>query len=55
MFHKGSLLDDPDLLLRGEGRYLRQVPFDVAISYPDTITMLVGEAAAHQTDMLDDE
>lgn len=55
MFHKGALLDDPDLLLRGEGRYLRQVPFEDAVENPGGITGLVGEAVAHQSDMLEGE
>jgi|SRR5882757_4271776 len=50
MFHKGALLDDPTNLLRGEGRYLRQVPHDTAVANPAEITTLVRQAAAHQTD-----
>lgn len=55
MFHKGSLLDDRRRLLRGEGRYLRQVPFEAAVSDPGGITTLVAEAIKHQTEMLDGE
>jgi hypothetical protein len=53
MFHKGALLDDPTNLLRGEGRYLRQVPHDTAVANPSEITNLVRHAVARQTDMLD--
>ena len=52
-FHKGSLLDDPAGLLEGEGRYLRQVPFERAAADPEAVTALVRQAIAHQTDMLD--
>jgi hypothetical protein len=53
MFHKGALLDDPARLLRGEGRYLRQVPYDRAVEHPEEIAELVRQAVARQTDMLD--
>lgn len=53
MFHKGSLLDDPARLLRGEGRYLRQTGYQRAIEAPEEVTGLVREAIAHQTEMLD--
>ncbi len=53
MFHKGALLADPARLLRGEGKYLRQVPHDRAVAAPEEITALVREAIAHQHDMLD--
>jgi hypothetical protein len=53
MFHKGALLDDPARLLRGEGRYLRQVAHDRAMAEPAAITELVRQAVARQTDMLD--
>jgi hypothetical protein len=51
-FHKGSLLGDPAGLLRGEGRYLRQLPYDRAAAEPEAVTALVRQAVAHQTDML---
>lgn len=54
MFHKGALLDDPAGLLEGDGRYLRQVPHDVAVANPGAVIRLVREAILHQTDMLDD-
>jgi hypothetical protein len=53
VFHKGSLLDDPAGLLEGEGRYLRQLPYDRAAERPDAVTTLVRQAMARQTDMLD--
>jgi hypothetical protein len=54
MFHKGSLLEDPAGLLRGEGRYLRQIPYDQAAAHPEAVTALVREAIARQTEMLDE-
>jgi hypothetical protein len=54
VFHKGALLDDPANLLRGEGRYLRQIPYDQAVAHPEAVTALVREAIARQTDMLDE-
>jgi hypothetical protein len=53
VFHKGSLLDDPAGLLEGEGRYLRQVPYERAAKDPEAVTELVRQAVARQTDMLD--
>jgi hypothetical protein len=53
VFHKGSLLDDPAGLLEGEGRYLRQVPYEAAAKDPEAVTELVRQAVARQTDMLD--
>ena len=55
MFHKGSLLDDPVGLLRGDGSYLRHIPPDQIAEHPDAVTALVRQAIEHQTDMLDDE
>jgi hypothetical protein len=55
MLHKGALLHDPEALLVGEGRYLRQLPFEVAAGNPDAVVALVREAVAHQTDMLDEQ
>ena len=53
MFHKGALLDDPARLLRGEGRYLRQIPYADAVEHPNEVHALVRAAVARQTDMLD--
>jgi hypothetical protein len=55
MLHKGALLHDQQALLVGDGRYLRQLPFEVAANHPDAVVHLVREAIAHQTDMLDDQ
>lgn len=52
LFHKGALLQDPARLLRGEGRYLRQVTHDRAVDHPGAVTELVRQAVARQTDML---
>jgi hypothetical protein len=54
VFHKGALLDDPGGLLRGESRYLREIPHDDAMTQPNAVTALVREAIEHQTDMLDE-
>jgi hypothetical protein len=53
VFHKGALLDDPEGLLTGEGRYVREVPASVAIERPAAVRELVRSAIAHQLDMLD--
>ena len=52
-FHKGALLDDPAGLLRGEARYVRQVPHEAAVAHPKELAALLQEAIAHQKDMLD--
>jgi hypothetical protein len=54
VLHKGSLLDDPARLLEGEGRYVRQLPYERAAENPEAITALVREAIGRQTEMLDD-
>jgi hypothetical protein len=51
MFHKGALLDDPQQVLEGEGRYLRRIPFDVAVRNPQAVTACVRQAIVHQTDL----
>jgi hypothetical protein len=53
MFHKGALLDDPANLLRGEGRYLRQVPYATAMAHQEEIAALLRQAIEHRTDMLE--
>ena len=53
VFHKGSLLEDPADLLQGEGRYLRQIPYDQAATHPEAVTALIREAIAHQSEMWD--
>jgi hypothetical protein len=52
VFHKGALLEDPAGLLEGEGRYLRQAPYDRLAADPGALTALLRQAAARQTDML---
>jgi len=52
VFHKGALLEDPDGLLEGEGRYLRQAPYNRLAVDPEAVTALVRQAIARQTDML---
>ena len=52
VFHKGSLLDDPAGLLRGDGRYLRHVTYDDAVAHPEAVAGLLRQAIHHQTDML---
>lgn len=53
MFHKGALLDDPSSLLEGDGRYLRQLPHDVAMAHPEGVIRLVQDAIIKQTALLD--
>lgn len=52
MFHKGALLDDPERLLRGEGRYLRHVPHERAAGNPAAVTALVRQAVERQREMV---
>jgi hypothetical protein len=52
VFHKGALLTDPQKILRGSGRYIREVPAATAVGEPETITDLLREAITRQTDML---
>lgn len=53
VFHKGSLLDDPERLLIGSGRYLREIPAEEATRRPDAVDLLLHSAIAHQTEMLE--
>lgn len=53
VFHKGALLEDPDRVLTGAGRYTREVPAAVALDRPTTVAALVHSAVVHRTDMLD--
>ncbi len=53
MFHKGSLLDDPDALLQGEGRYLRQIPYEHVVAHREAVKNLVLTAVSRQTAMLE--
>ena len=54
MRHKGALLEDPHARLRGEGRYLRQLPFEEAAAHPEDVPGLIRQAIAHQRDLLPD-
>lgn len=54
LFHKGSLLADPDGLLEGDGRYLRQVRHDVALANAEAVIRLVQDAVNHQMDMIEE-
>ena len=54
VFHKGALLDDPEDLLEGEGRYTRDVPYAAAAQHPDAIAALLEQAADRRTEMLDE-
>ncbi len=53
VFHKGSLLDDPDGLLAGDGRYVRQVSHDRAVAAPAAVDALIHQAVERRTDTLD--
>jgi hypothetical protein len=52
VFHKGSLLDDPERLLGGDGRYVRQLPLTTARARPSAVVRLVCSALDHETDLL---
>jgi hypothetical protein len=53
VFHKGALLDDPDGLLTGSARYVREIPAEQAVERPRAVSSLVRSALEHQTDLLD--
>ncbi|HSK55020.1 MAG TPA: DUF1801 domain-containing protein [Jiangellales bacterium] len=53
VFHKGALLRDPGGVLKGTGRYLREVPYAGVENSRDAVAALVREAVRRQTDMLD--
>ncbi len=50
VFHKGVLLDDPEELLTGSGRYVRELAADLARRRPDAVEDLIRSAIEHQTD-----
>lgn len=52
VFHKGSLLDDPTGLLRGSGRYVRELDHQDALRDPRAAKALVNQAIARRRDML---
>jgi len=51
LLHKGALLDDPHGLLRGSGRYLREIPLESIRQDPEAVRAIVRSAVDHQTDM----
>ncbi|MER6172755.1 DUF1801 domain-containing protein [Streptosporangium sp. NPDC001681] len=53
VFHKGALLEDPQQILLGSGRYLREVPSEAAMRHAGAVVGIVRSSIAHQTDMLD--
>lgn len=53
VFHKGALLDDPDGLLNGSARYVRELTAEQAIRHPEAVHALIRSALIHQTDLLD--
>jgi hypothetical protein len=53
VFHKGALLKDPDGLLLGTGRYVRQLPLARAKENPAALVRLVRSAIGHETDLID--
>jgi hypothetical protein len=52
VLHKGVLLDDPQALLRGSGRYVREIGFERARENSEAVREIVRSAVDHQTDML---
>ncbi|MCP9950664.1 DUF1801 domain-containing protein [Actinomadura madurae] len=53
VFHKGAMLDDPQRVLTGSGRYVREVSAEAALRQAEDTVALVRSAIAHQTDMLE--
>ncbi|MFF3226708.1 DUF1801 domain-containing protein [Nocardia suismassiliense] len=53
VFHKGALLDDPDGLLTGSARYVRELPVEQALESPEAVDALIRSAVAHQTDLIE--
>ncbi|MEU8800394.1 DUF1801 domain-containing protein [Spirillospora sp. NPDC048819] len=51
VFHKGALLEDPERLLTGAGRFVREVTAGVALGHAEETVALMRSAIAHQTDM----
>jgi hypothetical protein len=52
VFHKGALLDDPDGLLAGDGKYSREASYEDASENHDSLTTLLRQAADKRTEML---
>ncbi len=53
VFHMGVLLDDPERLLTGAGRYVRQLPLANATQHANAVARLVRSAIDHETESLD--
>jgi hypothetical protein len=53
VFHKGALLEDPEGLLAGSARYVREITAERVIERPAAVHALIGSALDHQTDLLD--
>jgi hypothetical protein len=51
VFHKGSLLEDPGGLLRGGGRYVRQIPYADAMANRARVGELLRAAVKRRTDL----
>ena len=51
VFHKGVFLEDPEGMLTGGGRYIRQLPLSTAAERPASVK-LVRSAIDHETDTL---
>ena len=45
-------MEDPERLLAGDGRYVRQLPLETARARPSTVVGLVRSALDHETDLL---
>ena len=51
-FHKGWLLEDPQKILKGDGKHLRMLRFtDVAQIQKDAVKQLIREVVRHQLDL----
>ena len=56
VIHKGAMLDDPQGVMEGKGRYLRAIRFEKPDELdPDVVGPILREAAARQTEMLPSE
>lgn len=52
-FHKGVLLDDPNSILVGDGKYLRRFTVNGKDAINPKLVPIIRDAVAKQTDMLD--
>lgn len=51
VFHKGALINDPNGLLSGSGRYVREIPAETVQHNVDAVTALVRDAVGHRADL----